>query len=230
MRWTIIFWVACLPGLVVGAPVRMATAHLKVVVEPERGELVELADGKSAKNLIASSGRPAPLWQLEWAGNIETLTATNAKSCTWERLPSGVPGVRIAWTQFAAPFSDLGVEVVVRLEPALALSRWQMRVTGTGGRALRNVSFPRVPNLARQENERLAVPVWMGQQTAEPRRLLSGQANRGSSGPIRVICPCNASLFTLNRGRDCMWPATTPRRSGRLLPCLASHRATSVAR
>jgi hypothetical protein len=66
------------------------------------------------------------------------------------------------------------------LDPNAALSRWHLRVNGLKTSILRNVLFPRVPNLIRQENERLAVPVWMGQQTSEPRRMLSATANRST--------------------------------------------------
>ena len=52
-------------------------------------------------------------------------------------------------------------------------------MTGLSDLAIRQVRFPRIVNIPRQENERLAVPVWMGQQTAEPRKIFAGGNKAG---------------------------------------------------
>src|SRR5207249_2836592 len=77
----------------------------------------------------------------------------------------------------AAP--RLRVQVLIQLDKKLPMSQWGISLDGLGECVLRKVRFPRVLKIPPQENERLAVPVWMGQQTTNVRQVFSGSDGRG---------------------------------------------------
>lgn len=160
--------------------VSLANGQLQIVVGRNQGDLVALTDSHSGQNFAAPVPAGAGLWELTLVPSNKALSPTNARSFRCDRLGGKPPALRLTWDGFevaAAP--ELRVEAVVRLEPGQPMSRWELAVTGLGELGLGQVLFPRVVNIPRQENERLAVPMWMGQQTAEPRKVLAGKSGRG---------------------------------------------------
>jgi hypothetical protein len=159
---------------------QLSRAGLRVAVDPRSGALAELKDLTAKRDLATGSG--AALWQLEvWSGtNLHLLAPDQAKSFRCERVGSGRSRqLRLVWSDFKpAAASGLRVEVNVALDDKLPLSRWGISLEGLGDLAPRKLHFPRLLKLPRQENELLAVPVWLGQQTAEARKLVSAAGGR----------------------------------------------------
>ena len=157
----------------------VSNGRLEIGLGHEHGDLVRLTASHARQNFAGTASSGAGLWELALFGPGKTLSPVDAKSFCCQPISGKGPALRLTWDQFevaAAP--ALRVEVVVRLEPGQPMSRWELGVTGLGELGIRQVRFPRVVNIPRQENERLAVPVWMGQQTAEPRKLFAGE-NKG---------------------------------------------------
>ncbi len=83
-------------------------------------------------------------------------------------------GIELTWKDFGlAEAPDLAVTVTAVLDAAEPLSRWRIAVEGPGTLRIAKVVFPRVAWIARQEEEVLAVPYWMGETTTKARALLS---------------------------------------------------------
>jgi hypothetical protein len=158
--------------------IRVGNSGLQVGIDSQRGALTELIDRKSGQNLLAGTIAES-LWELDLEG-LPVLTSTNAGVFKCERPDHEPRTLKLTWSDFDQPASGLCVEAIVRLDPALPLSRWSLRVSGLTGRVLREARFPRVRNLARQPDERLAVPVWMGQLAENPRRILAGGQGAGT--------------------------------------------------
>src|SRR5262249_20582576 len=72
-----------------------------------------------------------------------------------------------------AEMPQLRVQTIVGTEKNRPISVWTISVEGLAGSIPGRVHFPRLPKISRQEKEMLAVPVWLGQQTADARKLLS---------------------------------------------------------
>jgi hypothetical protein len=165
------------PGVRAGTAeaIQLSRNGLRVRIDGQRGGLAELKD-LSANRSLTGGGSEA-LWRLEFlpGRNVTALGPEQAKSFHCERVGGGrAQRLQLAWDGFdlaAAP--NLRVEVMVRLDEKLPVSRWRIRVDGLGELGLHQVHFPRLLNLPRQENELLAVPVWLGQQTGNARKLLS---------------------------------------------------------
>ena len=159
-----------------GKAMQLSGNGLRVTIDGQRGGLAELKDLRANRNL--TGGAAPALWSLEFlpGHEVNVLGPEQAKAFHCERLGGGrAQRLRLAWEEFhlaAAP--TLRVEVRVRLDEQLPVSRWRISVEGLGQLSLRQVRFPRLLDLPRQENESLAVPVWLGQQTTQARELLSG--------------------------------------------------------
>jgi len=157
----------------------VGNGQLEISVGREHGDLAKLADAQSGQNFAGTAATGGGLWELELWAPGKTLVPADAKSFCCQALTGNEPGLRLTWDRFeVAGAPALRVEVVVRLEAGQPMSRWEWSVTGLGEPGIRQVRFPRLVNIPRQEHERLAVPAWMGQQTAEPRTVFAG-ANHG---------------------------------------------------
>ncbi len=153
---------------------------MQVSVGREHGELVCLADMRSGQNFVGPAPAGAGLWELTLGPTNRLLRPADAQFFHCRRLGGKGAALRLKWAGFGlAGAPELQVGVVVRLERKQAMSRWELEVTGLGDLSLEQVRFPRVMNIPRQENERLAVPVWMGQETAEPRKVFAGEKGAG---------------------------------------------------
>ena len=141
---------------------------------PERGATALRAHPGAGPGAPALAGLGAGQ-TLAHPGNIPALKPAKAGA------PGPMPGVlRLCWEGFDLPAAPrFRVEVEARVDQALPLSRWNIRVANCGGLTLRSVRFPRLAHLAPQPIETLAVPVWLGQQTAQVRQLLSGTNGHG---------------------------------------------------
>ena len=154
---------------------------LRISVDEQDGTLRELVDLGAKHNHVDGAPALGGIWAVEVfvEGQPTVLTPAKAKSFRWTILPPGQT-LRLTWEGFSLPgVSECAVEVTVRLEAGTPMSRWAIAVTKPPGLPLRRIRFPRVFGLSRQQNERLAVPVWLGQQAADPRRFLSGQDGKG---------------------------------------------------
>lgn len=163
------------------ATASIESGSLRIAVDPHDGELLELVGLATKHNILDGGPDLGGLWEVGVLldGQPAVLTPTQSKSFQWKILPSG-RAIRMTWGEFElSGAADCRVEVTVRLDADTPSSRWNISVTKPPEIALRQVRFPRVYGLRRQESERLAVPAWLGQQTNDPRSLLGGSDERG---------------------------------------------------
>jgi hypothetical protein len=155
---------------------------LRITVDGQDGTLRELVDLKTKHNHVGDARQLGGLWGLEVVtdGRRASLTPAQAKTFRCQALPPGQSGLRLAWDGFTLPeASDCRVQATVQLDPGTPMSHWKITIEKPDQLGLRQVRFPRVFGLRRQDDERLAVPIWMGQRAADPRRLLCGPDGRG---------------------------------------------------
>ncbi len=160
--------------------VRLENPMLTLGFDRATGQVVELRDSASNQN-FGSATEAGGLWRLEWSGPpARALCPGDARAFRIERLRGRERGLRLIWSQFGfADASDLRVEVTVRLDRKLALSRWQLAVNGPGEQPIERILFPRVLGLPRLERERLAVPFWAGLLARNPREVFASSSSRG---------------------------------------------------
>jgi hypothetical protein len=158
----------------------VSNSQLEIGLGREHGDLLRLADAHTRQNFAGTASAGTGLWELTLPSTTNALTPADAMSFHCQSLGGRQPALRLTWDQFDVTNAPaLRVEVLVQLEAGQSMSRWELGVTGLGELGVRQVRFPRIVNIPRQENERLAVPVWMGQQTAEPRKVFAGEKEAG---------------------------------------------------
>ena len=157
--------------------------HLRVVVDDGTGRLLELASPANGFNLVDPTV-DRPLWRVELQPlGHAALAPSDAHAFNIEVVEGRSRWLRMVWSDFqidAAP--GLSVVVSVHLDQSEPNSRWNINVSAAGDLPLAQIIFPRVGGITKQESEALAVPVWMGEKTDNPRQLLNanGKARRDS--------------------------------------------------
>ena len=175
-------WAACDQNTGHAESVSIENGLLRVTVDPRDGKLLELVDLQAKHRHVGDAKNLGGLWELEVVidGRRAVLNPEQAKTFRWEIPSSGQRRLRLTWKGFTLPgASECQVEATVRLPDDEPVSRWEIAVQRPPGLELRAIRFPRVWGLGRQTDERLAVPVWMGQRAADPRSLLLGSDGRG---------------------------------------------------
>src|ERR1017187_6739366 len=133
------------PALATQEVFGVSNGCLEIGVGHEHGDLVRLLDAHANQNFAGTASSDAGLWELTLLTTEKKLSPAEAKSFRCQSISGRRPGLRLTWEQFevaAAP--ELRVEVVVRLEPGQAMSRWELGVTGLGELGIRQVRFPRI--------------------------------------------------------------------------------------
>src|ERR1039457_5127531 len=162
----LLLFLACEQALAAQEVFGVSNGCLQIGLGREHGDLVRLTDAPPRQNFAGTASSDAVLWELALFPGEKTLSPADAKSFQCQPISGRHPALRLTWDQFelsAAP--SLSVEVVVRLEPGQPMSRWELGVTGLGDLGIRQVRFPRIVNIPRQENERLAGPVWVDRKS-----------------------------------------------------------------
>lgn len=166
--------------------VSIENGTLRVTVDSKDGTLLELTDLGSGHNHVGDAKDLVGLWELDAVCDGEATTVAPEQSTTFdvEKLTTGENGLRLIWKGDALPAGEGRVEVVVRLEEDKPVSRWQIAIDMPTGLEITRIHFPRASGLRRQQDERLAVPLWMGQELSGAREYLAGSSGNGR----RVSC------------------------------------------
>ena len=151
---------------------RASNSQFQIGVDKSAGQIVELIDLASHRNLAGVATNLGGLWEVEFADG-QRLSPTNAGTCDVTPLSAKPGGLRLDWRDFGLARSPaLSVEVTVRLDPRLALSRWQISLHNLSDQTPRLTRFPRLLEVAGQPGDKLAVPVWLGELSENPRTML----------------------------------------------------------
>jgi hypothetical protein len=160
-----------------GQSLTLRNEALQLTFDSGRGALAGFSDAQGMHDVL--DGLQSDLWEGELvAGPFKQISASDARSFRCERVTSGTGAVLLTWSGFGIPAApELQVMVTVSLEKHEPLSRWSLKVTGVGEVVFQKIHFPRIARIAPQPGERLAAPVWMGQETASARGMLAREGN-----------------------------------------------------
>ncbi len=171
----------CLPLCLDAAGVtRISNDGIRIGIG-DAGRIVELIERVSGHGFASTNAQP--LWSMRLVSGTATnaLDASGAGHVECRASDDDPPGLRLTWDGFgAAGAPGVRVEIRVRLDPREPVSRWEFLVEKPSDSALEEVRFPRLSGLPPQDEEFLAVPAWMGQMLADPRKALAGSSGRGA--------------------------------------------------
>lgn len=89
---------------------------------------------------------------------------------------------------------DLQITAEITLDKEKSLSYWKISLDGIQGHLIKSVIFPKINGIKDLEQEKLAVPTWMGQLLNNPRGLLSESTKKEKKmeweypGPLSLQC------------------------------------------
>ncbi len=149
----------------------------RIVFDQARGALVSLED-LAADHQHRTADPAGPLWSLTLSDGqmidptqAEQFTATSSEDRT---------SVALCWTRFSnRSVPPLSVTANIEMPPDGQNSKWRIVVNGLGDSSVRSLQYPRITQIAPQQRETLAVPVWMGEQTRQARQVLNPAGSAG---------------------------------------------------
>jgi hypothetical protein len=147
--------------------------HLRVTFDEKTGSLTGFRALATGHEFIGENN--GGLWEIETARG--QINPAMAGAFHWRRGGEKGDQLELEWTDFA-PVQMQGLRVTATLalagdEPS---SHWQIALDGIAALSPTSVRFPRISSITAQENEVLAVPVWMGERTRRARDLLCGES------------------------------------------------------
>ena len=155
-------------------------ACLEIGFNARTGRLTGFKDVQTGHEFVD----PKPddnLWEIDLpeASGHAAIRPADARTFSWRQTGGGT-SLKLIWENFT-PLSgvsavDLRVIVTVSLVRDEPVSLWEIELEHMKAFQPTAVRFPRVPAIAAQEEEVLAVPVWMGERTSRARELLCGEA------------------------------------------------------
>jgi hypothetical protein len=156
-----------------GQELRLRNKALDVGFDSVQGGLAHLGAAGDRANVL--DGVASDLWEAELAaGPVKRVSASGAKLFRSEPARPGLDALRLTWSGFgiaAAP--RLQVIATVSLDKIQPLTRWSLEIRQAANLQFQKIHFLRIPHISRQAGERLAVPVWMGQETGAAREMLA---------------------------------------------------------
>jgi len=174
---------------VAGPPVCLANERLQLLFDGNSGDLLRIRDVIAGHDHLgdhpsAASGFWSIQARLAGQGSASAdgepsqriaLTARTAHRFHHESRGAESSAIQLVWSDFRLPAApDLAVEVEVRLDDRVPDSVWALTIRNPGPLVVEEVRFPVVFGVARQEDEVLAVPHWMGEKMSDARRFLTG--------------------------------------------------------
>lgn len=148
----------------------LANDQVEILFDSSSGRLMSLTDRRNGHNFIEETNR-RPLWTVFLRDAATTaVLPSDASSFRWKNSPEKL---ELTWENTGE--AGLRVTAIVGLGNGHPASEWRIRVEGLTVREIESVRFPIIGSIARQNDESVAVPVWMGEATGTPREALKGR-------------------------------------------------------
>ena len=159
--------------------VSIENEFLRVSIDRQDGTVLELTDLTSGHNHVGDAEER--LWELNATSDGESITFAPEQATTFHvlKLAPKKNGLKMVWEGDTLLHGKGRVEATVCLEEGEPVSLWNISIDFAANLQIEQIHFPRLAAIRRQEDERLAVPLWMGQQTSDPRTLLAGANGKG---------------------------------------------------
>ena len=139
---------------------------------PKTGALISFKDMSLAHDFLVKDIFESSIWEIDLLQGSEQKTMDGTASGKFNFSHPEPQSLVLTWEDFS---ENKGVKVTanVRLDKEKPLSYWSISVTGTRGKKITKVIFPRIEGIRDLGDEYLAAPVWMGQIMKKPRPNLA---------------------------------------------------------
>ncbi len=153
---------------------------LRLDIDDASGGIVTFLDKATGMNFTTDAAGQHQIWRLDMLPGADpsTITPSMAGKFRWEHPDNNENELRMIWEEFKLPYAtSLKVIVTVALSSDEPLTYWSIAIEKLGEMHVEKVRFPEFQGITKQAEERLAIPLWMGQITKIPRKLITGSEN-----------------------------------------------------
>jgi len=152
---------------------------IKLGFEKATGKFIAFADIVNAHEFIEPNVAKGLPWEVRFHTSSINLSKIN------ETIPSKFSYSKpdpltliLKWEDFEG-MKSLKVKAEITLDEKKPLSYWKVFIDGTKGKQITGVVFPKIEGLKDLGEEKLVIPVWMGDLMTDPRSaLLKRQGKR----------------------------------------------------
>ncbi|MEO6949440.1 MAG: DUF6259 domain-containing protein [Ginsengibacter sp.] len=139
------------------------------------GELLAFSDLTNSIEILDNQNEVhnSP-WEITLEKNsvVKKLNINSARIFHFSKINDKT--LQLEWSDFSIPSNpSFKVTVNVKVDDDKPFSEWHISITGIQSEKIEKVAFPKINGIKDMGNERLAVPVWMGQIMENPRQYLS---------------------------------------------------------
>lgn len=174
---TILFWKP-FPGYAAGFRFDQKNKHEIIIgnkairfgFNATTGALLTFSDLTNSTELLNyRNASENSLWEITLIRNAATrkLNLSNAQSFHYSKVNDKT--LQLEWNDFTGLSNpSLKVMVTVKVADNELFSEWHIAIEGLNGEKIERVAFPRISGFENIENEKLAVPQWMGELMKDP--------------------------------------------------------------
>lgn len=182
--------------------IHLQNDRLKLSFDETNGSLVGFEDLSTSWQLLDGSGVPLSPWLIVLNGFAVQKEIDSRIPSDFSFSKPDLLTLILKWENFgnsdsAGTVAGMAVTVRVTLDEEKSLSYWDITVEGLEERQIEKVHFPRIGGLDDLGNEKLAVPVWMGQLLDQPRQQLATIEDREKKYEWTYPGPLSMQLLSL---------------------------------
>ncbi len=149
------------------------TPELSLQLDERLGSVVSIRDIKNNHDHIASRNASA-LWLICFNdASGSPVSPADAQEFSWHYTSQSPEALQLTWKNFRQEhLRGISVHVTVAATDALT-TLWNMNIKGLENTVPTAIHFPRISPIAKQPDEVLAVPYWIGEKTTQHREMLA---------------------------------------------------------
>lgn len=155
--------------------IKLNNGNIEIVFSSVNGELLSFKDLISKEDLIEDNLFGKNLWKifLEDDSASYEINSTLAQNFVFT-YNNDSTSISLIWDKFGFElFNNLSVKAEVTVPPFSYVSYWHLTISGIDNFKVDKVIYPITDNLKTSKQQKLAVPVWMGQLLNNPVHRLS---------------------------------------------------------
>lgn len=168
---------------------------LKLSFSEENGSLLAFRDMVYDYQFLDEKNNLDLPWAINFYPGNDVATTNEITPLDFKYSKPDALSLVLEWSNFKEINNkDFQVTATITLDKEKALSYWKISLDGIKGSQIKAVNFPLIHGLKNLEQEKLAVPTWMGQLLDNPRGYLSESTKQEKKmeweypGPLSMQC------------------------------------------
>jgi len=201
--FVIVLFSQCKYDLVSGEIISIENGKIKLGFEKGTGKLISFSDQVNSSEFISRNLVNGLPWKVNfYSASSDSESFHKIKPGKFSYLKPDPLTLILKWEKFEG-MKDFSIQAKITLDKDKALSFWNIHIVGMKETQIENLVFPKIDGIKDLGNEKLAVPVWMGELIDAPRKKLSEIKNREQTFKWRYPGPLSMQCLALYNSDKC---------------------------